>query len=43
METSENNILSSLLVTYPIFLQTLPYNIGVTITDREKQLLVLIE
>lgn len=38
METSANNILSSLLVTYPIFLQTLPYNIGVTIIDREKYL-----
>ncbi|QDR78952.1 methyl-accepting chemotaxis protein [Sporomusa termitida] len=35
---TKEDILASVLRTYPIFLQTLPYNIGVTITDREKYL-----
>lgn len=37
--SSENDILSSILSAYPIFLQSLPYNVGVTITDREKYLI----
>ena len=36
---SENDILSSILTAYPVFLQSLPYNIAVTITDREKYLI----
>lgn len=37
-QTSEQDILNSILLAYPVFLQSLPYNIGVTITDREKYL-----
>lgn len=39
METNTNeDILAAVLNTYPLFLKTLPYNIGITITDREKYL-----
>jgi len=34
----DQDILDAVLRAYPIFLQSLPYNIGVTITDREKYL-----
>ncbi|WP_371366896.1 Putative sensory transducer protein YfmS [Sporomusa rhizae] len=34
----EPGILNSILLAYPIFLQSLPYNVGITITNREKYL-----
>ena len=37
MDTNtKKDMLAAVLSTYPLFLQTLPYNIGITITDREK-------
>lgn len=37
-ETMEADILAGALAMYPVFLQALPYNIGITIVDREKYL-----
>jgi len=35
---TEENILRSVVNAYPIFLRALPYNVGITIADREKYL-----
>jgi hypothetical protein len=36
---SREHLLSCILAAYPLFVQSLPYNIGITITDREKYLI----
>ncbi|HMM19967.1 MAG TPA: methyl-accepting chemotaxis protein [Selenomonadales bacterium] len=35
---SENDILASVVAAYPVLLESLPYNVGITISDREKYL-----
>lgn len=36
---AEPDVIAAVIAAYPIFLRALPYNIGVTVTDREKYLL----